>query len=227
MSLPSSNDEPTGQPGSTQGVRIADAPVSAGSGSSSSDRGGAPEATVGEPRQTSPAPPASDPPPGRRRTSRGATAYDPDSGSDDEPPQPVPEITPSKITSERLTLSWPAARDNVRVVGYHVWLSGFEVADTTQTHATVRWFNDDTRQHIVQVKAVDAAGNEAETSPSLLVSRPDPGETPTPEPDAPTEQPTPDPTPEATQSTADASSSPKLAANEVTSQAVRTPAGQH
>lgn len=102
------------------------------------------------------------------------------------------QITPAKVTAEQLSLEWSEAQDNVRVIGYHVWLSGFQVASTAETHATVRWFNDDTAQHVVQVKAVDAAGNEAPTSPTLLVSRPDPESTPTPQPsDSPSSQPEP------------------------------------
>jgi hypothetical protein len=127
-----------------------------------------------------------------RNPSRGATAYVPkDSREDDEPPQAVETITSSKVTALHLRLDWPAVRDNVKVVGYRVWLSGYLVADTTDTHATVRWFNDDTDQHVVQVKAVDAAGNEAETSPTLLVSRPDPDATATPTPADSTNSPEP------------------------------------
>ena len=56
---------------------------------------------------------------------------------------------------------------------------------TPTTSATVRWFNDDTRQQVVQVRAVDAAGNESASSPNLLVERPTPRPTPTPTEPAP------------------------------------------
>lgn len=145
--------------------------------------------------QDSPATPLS---PRDARATRAATAYDTGDSTDYEPPQPVRQISTATVTADRLGLTWSPARDNVGVVGYHVWLNGFEVASTAETHATVRWFNDDTATHVVQVKAVDAAGNESETSPSVLVSRPDPKPTTTARPPAnPTRTPQPSPQPTA------------------------------
>ncbi len=102
------------------------------------------------------------------------------------------------MTPTGLTLRWPPAEDNVGVVEYKVVLNGFEVASTPETTARVAWFNDDSLQQLVQVKAVDAAGNESPSGANLLVARP----TPAPEPE-PTEAPpspadptsTPEPTP--------------------------------
>ena len=87
-------------------------------------------------------------------------------------------------------INWPAASDNVGVIGYRIWLNGFEVGTTTQTKARLHWFNDDSGQHVVQIRAVDAAGNQSRSSPTLVVKRPspEPTETPTPEP---SESPTP------------------------------------
>jgi hypothetical protein len=102
------------------------------------------------------------------------------------------------VTPDRLTLRWPATNDNVGVVSYHVLLNGYEVATTPATHATVRWFNDDARDHIVQVRAVDAAGNESSASPGLLVARPTPEPSPSPTPSTtpdPSVSPSPDPVP--------------------------------
>jgi hypothetical protein len=143
-----------------------------------------------------PAPPPASPRP--RRT--GATAFDPAAEGDDEAPEPVADITSADVSAEALTLRWPAAADNVGVVEYHVVLNGYEVATTPKTQATVRWFNDDAREHVVQVKAVDAAGNVSPSSPNLLVARPTPEPTPsatetTPAPADPTPRPTPAPTP--------------------------------
>ena len=58
------------------------------------------------------------------------------------------EIDASNVTTRRLTVSWPAASDNVGVIGYRIWLNGFEVATTAETRAQLRWFNDDSGQHV-------------------------------------------------------------------------------
>lgn len=130
-----------------------------------------------------------------RSADPGGTPFDPQTRRDEEPPQPVAIIRPAKVTAERLSIDWTEADDNVRVIGYHVWLNGFDVASTAETHATIRWFNDDTSQQVVQVKAVDAAGNQSQSSPSLLVDRPDPDPEPTPGPTEPTPKPEPEPEP--------------------------------
>ena len=100
-------------------------------------------------------------------------------------------ISPAKVTVDELSLSWPAATDNRRVIGYRIWLNGYEVATTAETRATLRWFNDDEGQHVVQIKAIDAAGNQSAVWSTLLVTRPAP---------EPTETPTPTPTPTPTES---------------------------
>jgi hypothetical protein len=92
------------------------------------------------------------------------------------------------VTEDRLSLKWPAAQDNVGVIGYRIWLNGFEVATTAETQARLHWFNDDNRQHVVQIRALDAAGNQSRSSPTLVVTRPSPEPTPTP---TPSESPTP------------------------------------
>jgi hypothetical protein len=104
---------------------------------------------------------------------------------DSEPPQPVANIEPARVTPEQLTISWPAAADNVGVIGYSVWLNGFEVATTAETQAQLRWFNDDSGQHVVQIRALDAAGNQSASSPTLMVTRPSPEPTATPTPQPP------------------------------------------
>src|SRR5215217_1398736 len=103
---------------------------------------------------------------------------------DSEPPQPVSDIEPLKVTPKLLTINWSAATDNVGVIGYRIWLNGFEVATTAETRARLRWFNDDSGQHVVQIRALDAAGNQSRSSPTLVVTRPStqPTDKPTPEP---------------------------------------------
>jgi hypothetical protein len=95
----------------------------------------------------------------------------------------VADIEPSKVTRKQLTVNWPAATDNVGVVGYRIWLNGFEVATTVETKAKLRWFNDGSGQHVVQIRAIDAAGNQSRSSPTLVVRRPSPAPTDTPSPD--------------------------------------------
>ena len=113
-------------------------------------------------------------------TSRsGATAFDPKEGDrDDTPPDPVGGIRFGRVTPTELTVRWAPANDDTGVVGYRLWLDGFLVGTTTDTEATVKWFNDDMGQHVIQLKALDAAGNLSETAQSVLVARP------TPEPSA-------------------------------------------
>ena len=105
---------------------------------------------------------------------------------------PSARSTPPTVTRDRLALNWSAATDNVGVVGYKIWLDGFPVASTAETHAELRWFNDDATQHVVQVRAIDAAGNQSTSSPTFVVTRPTPEPTPTPTPkpsDSPTAEP--------------------------------------
>jgi hypothetical protein len=107
---------------------------------------------------------------------------------DIEPPEPVADIEPSAVTPDRLSIRWPAATDDVGVIGYRIWLNGFEVATTAETEAKLHWFNDDSGQHVVQIRAVDAAGNQSPSSPTLVITRPSPEPTATP---TPSESPTP------------------------------------
>ena len=127
----------------------------------------------------------------RRSTVRvGATAAAP--GRDEEPPAAVGRLTVLSSDPDRVTVSWPATDDDTGVVGYRVLLNGFFVLATQQTRATLAWFND-SNTHVIQVRALDAAGNEGPSSPTLLVSRPAPDpepNSPGPSASAPTTKPT-------------------------------------
>ncbi len=132
-------------------------------------------------------------------TANGATAVDPhDTTSDDTPPDPVRGIKLGPMTHDELTIRWMAAPDDNGVVGYRVWLDGFLVATTSDTRVKVNWFNDDMSQHVVQVKALDAAGNQSSTSEILLAIRPTPGPKATPTP-SPSSQPSTTASPEPTE----------------------------
>ena len=122
-------------------------------------------------------------PPARKTT---GTAFEAHEDADSTPPDPVTGISFGPVTADTLTVSWAPAHDNVTVIGYRIWLNGFEVATTAETHVTVDWFNDDMGQHVVQVKALDAAGNQSRVSPNVLVNRPTPMPTPSATPTAST-----------------------------------------
>jgi hypothetical protein len=164
------------------------------SASASGSRNSAPETAAGPAEAASSAQPsATRKKDGREDADDHSTATartgEPKDGKDFEPPQAVSDIEPSKVTRKQLIISWPAADDNVAVIGYRIWLNGFEVATTARTKARLRWFNDDNGEHVVQVRALDAAGNQSRSSPTLVIRRPspEPAETPSPEsPDKPT-----------------------------------------
>ncbi|WP_375433055.1 hypothetical protein [uncultured Friedmanniella sp.] len=188
VAVPLPDDEPTSQPSRTTTIT-----------NRSSD---GPDLATASPATTS-APPvdnqdaAARRSPAPRRPTTGFTAYDPRTSNDHEAPEPVTGITTGAVRRDRLTVRWPAATDNVGVLQYRVVLNGFTVATTRKTHATVRWFNDDLSTTVVQVRALDAAGNESASSPNLMVSRPTPEPTPTATPteSASAEPPSPSPTP--------------------------------
>jgi hypothetical protein len=194
VGLPRTDDRPSG--GSSG---RADNPVPLPAATGAAQSSDAPARTV---RTTSTYPPtgrtSSTDSDRERRSPRGNTAFDPDEAKDEEPPSAVAAIKPVEVTAERLTLTWPKATDNDKVIGYRIWLNGFEVATTAETRVSLRWFNEDDGKHVVQVKAVDAAGNSSASSPTVLLTRPSPdptaSATPTPTPTdepSPTEEPSP------------------------------------
>jgi hypothetical protein len=184
------SDEPTGSPA---GAAAGEGQQAAPTGAARTARG-----PDGKRADASTTPPTTQPTfdnkqqqPREKRPTRGSTAYE-DDGRDAEAPAPVRKIDPPAATRDRLTLTWPATTDNVGVVGYKIWLDGFPVATTDETHAELRWFNDGATQHVVQVRAIDAAGNLSTSSPALVVTRPTPEPTPSPTPE-PSVSPTPKP----------------------------------
>jgi hypothetical protein len=194
VTMPRIADEPLPKPTGGTGVRI---PQAGATGIRQPA-----DAKVPTIRPTAVAPATAPPPteePTRaasRPTDRGRTAFDPDEDRDAEAPAAVATISPAKVTADELSLSWPAATDNRRVIGYRIWLNGYEVATTAETRATLRWFNDDDGQHVVQIKAIDAAGNQSKSWSTLLVTRPSPEPAEPPPPTTkPTTRPTPTPTP--------------------------------
>lgn len=184
IGVPKANDEPTRQPLGAQSDPSTQSASPSGNRDSltETDVDRSATASTKQPSAVSTGKPAGD----RSRTPK--VSDQPKRTKDSEPPQPVADIEPSTVTVDRLSLKWTAAHDNVGVIGYRIWLNGFEVATTAETQARLHWFNDDSRQHVVQVRALDAAGNQSRSSPTLVVTRPSPEPTPTP---TPSESPTP------------------------------------
>jgi len=186
--LSEASDEPTSSPAGPRLGKTPQSPATTGNPYSVPGGDDQPvETTSGSPRSATHSKRQTD---AADRTTQRANAAGLKEIKDSEPPQPVAEIDASNVTTRRLTVSWPAASDNVGVIGYRIWLNGFDVATTTETRAQLRWFNDDSGQHVVQIRALDAAGNQSRSSPTLVVTRPSPEPTPTPTPE-PSDSPTP------------------------------------
>jgi hypothetical protein len=186
LGVPKVNDEPTSQPAGAQPDR---SPQSASpTGEDDSLTGGDRERSQAADPATQPTEAATQKPDNDEGRSTRKAVAEPKATKDSEPPHPVADIEPSTVAAHRLSLKWPAARDNVGVIGYRIWLNGFEVATTAETHARLRWFNDDSGQHVVQIRALDAAGNQSRSSPTLVLKRPSPDPTDAP---TPSESPTP------------------------------------
>ena len=118
-------------------------------------------------------------------------------GRDENPPDAVGPLTLVDSDPDQLVISWAEAGDDVGVAGYRVQVNGFDVLVTAQTRATLAWFND-TNTHVVQVRALDEAGNQGPSSPTLLITRPAPEPSPTtPTPSSPPGSPSPSPTEDA------------------------------
>jgi hypothetical protein len=190
IGVPKANDDPTSQP---VGAQPDTSPQSASpSGDRNSLTGGRRDSLSTAPVTRLSEAPTESADGDESRSSR-KSPDEPKDTKDSEPPEPVADIEPSAVTADRLSLRWPAATDDIGVIGYRIWLNGFEVATTAETEAKLRWFNDDSGQHVVQIRALDAAGNQSRTSPTLVVVRPSPEPTPTPTPSespTPTDEPT-------------------------------------
>lgn len=113
------------------------------------------------------------------RPRSSATPQDPGTSVDANPPEPVTELAARSVDPERLELGWAPSQDDVGIVGYRVWLNGYEVKTTSDTEVTLDWFNDDNTQQVVVVRAVDSAGNQSRSPATLLLTRPDPPAAPT------------------------------------------------
>jgi hypothetical protein len=179
IGVPKANDEPTS---GSAGAQPDTSPQSASpSGDHNSLTGGRRNRMSTAPTtQSAEAPTES--PDGDEGRSTPKSADETNDTKDSEPPAPVAVIEPSAVTVDQLSLTWPAATDDVGVIGYRIWLNGFDVATTAETKAKLHWFNNDSGHHVVQIRAIDAAGNQSRSSPTLVIVRPSPEPTPTPTP---------------------------------------------
>jgi hypothetical protein len=185
IGVPKANDGPTSRRVAAQPDQSPQSASPSGDRDSLAGTDNSPSVTAATRQQS--ASPTQTPDGDRSRTTRKASDQL-KASKDSEPPEPVADIEPSAMTADRLSLKWTAANDNVGVIGYRIWLNGFEVATTDGTRAKLHWFNDDGGQHVVQIRALDAAGNQSRSSPTLVVTRPSPDPTDTP---TPSESPTP------------------------------------
>jgi hypothetical protein len=123
LGVPKPNDEPTSQPAGGQPDR------STQSASPSGDRVTPAGNDRDRPQAANPSTQPADTATQRHGSEKGRStrkaADEPKGAKDSEPPQPVADIEPSAVTANRLSLKWPAARDNVGVIGYRIWLNGF------------------------------------------------------------------------------------------------------
>lgn len=92
-------------------------------------------------------------------TTAACTVTQPPAADTQAPAAPA-SLTAASVTESAVTLSWPAATDNVGVTGYSVYRDGQKVADVTGTTASVSGLSCGT-SYAFAVDAVDAAGNRS------------------------------------------------------------------
>ncbi|OPX86438.1 MAG: Exoglucanase B precursor [Pelotomaculum sp. PtaB.Bin104] len=91
-------------------------------------------------------------------------------------------LTPSEVTQTGLTLNWSGATDNVGVAGYKVYqgttlLTSTPVTGTSYNVSVLTAGTD----YTFTIQAVDAAGNESTTGPSVTVTTTTPPDTAAPD----------------------------------------------
>lgn len=95
---------------------------------------------------------------------RGAT---PSAGDSKRPGKPT-GLAAGDVTTSTATITWDAATDNVRVVGYNVYKGDDVVATSARPAATIAGLSAGT-SHRFRVTAVDAAENESAKSAPITV----------------------------------------------------------
>jgi hypothetical protein len=96
-------------------------------------------------------------------------------GQDTTPPEPVSRLAVRSADAEQVEIGWAPSSDDSGTVRYRVWFNGYELEPTSDNRTTLTWFNVESPQQVVVVRAVDAAGNQSRIAATLLLTRPDPG----------------------------------------------------
>lgn len=105
------------------------------------------------------------------------------------PTWPEESVLTARQESLRVDLSWPEARDNVKVTRYRVRMDGEEVTTMPARHRTFSMTQLSPGQHLFRVDAGDAAGNWSRSGLEVSITV----ETPSTDPSWPTPQPQPEP----------------------------------
>lgn len=98
----------------------------------------------------------------------------PDSSRDRVPPAPVSDLHLSGNDARTFTVVWRPATDNIEVTQYLVLLNGSYATRTTSLGANFTWF-DNTERILVQVAALDAAGNRSQWRSLYIIPPPEAG----------------------------------------------------
>jgi chitodextrinase len=84
-----------------------------------------------------------------------------DASTTDETPPTMPAHLEGIPTATTIALTWEASTDNVGVIGYNVYLNGQREKKVTTTTYTLALL-DSATTYLIEVEAVDAAGNKSE-----------------------------------------------------------------
>ena len=120
VSIPLGAEEPMPRPSASAQVRVPQSGATGAAQPVEVDPAPQPEPT--QPAAIEPPAEVKPTPSSPSTTAAGRTAYDPKDAPDDDPPSAVATIAPAELTADALSLTWPAATDNTRVIGYHCLL---------------------------------------------------------------------------------------------------------
>lgn len=94
--------------------------------------------------------------------------------NDAEPPTAPENLKSSVLQPTSVNISWDAARDNVGVVGYNIYVNGTRISSSTTTSKQLNGLKENATYN-VYVTALDAAGNESKQSNIVTFTTPKQG----------------------------------------------------